>query len=99
MSATMAIKQKTPGEDREGVLESINRQLDVAVDRLTEGVDALNDIGRLLQEVEQPVGKVKKCEKCGKPYLALGNRSKFCSTACRVAAYKERKAAKEEPGS
>jgi len=94
VSDTSDTKQKAP-EGGASMIAVINGKLDAAATKLGEGVDALNDIGRLLQEVEQPVGKVKRCEKCDKPYLALGNRSKFCSTACRVAAYKKRKAAKE----
>lgn len=41
----------------------------------------------------------KSCEQCGKRYMALvrkgGNASKFCSSVCKVAAYRERGKANE----
>lgn len=36
----------------------------------------------------------EKCRHCGKPYHHKTVRSKFCSDACKQAAYRERRLAK-----
>ena len=37
-----------------------------------------------------PSGRLKKCQQCGREYVAKRATSRFCSGACRTAAYRER---------
>jgi hypothetical protein len=46
-------------------------------------------------EPEDDGGIRQQCQHCGRPYRPTSSRSRYCRPACRSAAYKTRKAARE----